>query len=92
MRELDAQFLVLRVQVRGEPAHRRDLRVLPETGALGRDAAVGQDGRGLDDREGCPAVREGAEVHEVEIGEVAVICGVGAHGCHPWEEVEVSIR
>lgn len=84
MRELNAEFLVLRVQEVGYAADGGDLRIGPETGVFRGNAAVGEDGGGFDDGEGGAAVGEGGEVDEVEVGEVAVGGGVGAHWGDPW--------
>ena len=78
--ELDAGLLALRVDVVDDALEGRDLRVLPETGVLGRDAAIGENGGGLEDGERDAALGEGAEVHEVPVVHVAVVGGVGAHG------------
>lgn len=56
------------------------LRVLPQAGVVGRDAAVGEDGRGLDHCESGPAHEYPPEVREVPVGEVSVLSRVLAHG------------
>lgn len=80
MGELDADLLALRVHEINNALQGRDLAVLPQARVLGRDAAIGGYGGGLDDGEGDTAEGEGANVDEVPICEVAVIGRVHAHG------------
>ena len=49
MRELDTDFRPLRVSKVDDPLERRDLRVCPDPHVLGRNAALGNNGRSFHD-------------------------------------------
>lgn len=66
--QLDAGAVALRVDKIDDAPERRGLAVLPEARVLRGDAAVGLDGRRLDDREGGAPRAEGPQVHEVPVG------------------------
>ena len=89
--ELDAGLLALRVDVVDDALEGRDLGILPETGVLGRDAAVGENGGGLEDGERDATEGEGAQVNKVPVGHVAVIGGVGAHGRNGEAVLELKV-
>ena len=91
MCELDPDFLVLGMQEVGDTLYGGDLRVSPQSGVLGSDAPVGEDGAGFDNCQGGAAVGEGGEVHEVEVGEVSVVCTVRAHRGDPNAVLECDI-
>lgn len=77
--QLDADLLALRVNEIDDALERGDLAVLPQAAVLGRDAAVGGDGGGLDDGQGGAAQGEGPQVHQVPVRQVAVVGRVHAH-------------
>lgn len=79
---LDADLGALAVDEVDNSLQRRNLRVLPQTGVLGRDAAAGLNGRGLDDDEAGAVKRQLAQVHQVVVSQVAIVGAVLAHGGH----------
>lgn len=89
VRELDAGLAALAVDEVDDLLERRDLRVGPEPGVLGRDAPAGLDGRSLDNNQPGTGEGELAEVDEVEVRQVAVVGAVGAHGRHDEAVVQL---
>lgn len=67
----------------GYAFQRGDLGVLPETGVLGGDAAVGKDAGGFDNSQRCTPVCKGSQVDEVKICQMAIVCRVHAHWRDP---------
>jgi hypothetical protein len=61
------------------PLQRGDVGIGPYSVVFRRDAAFGSDGGGLDADGACPVFGEGAEVDEVEVGDVTVAGTVLAH-------------
>ncbi|KAG8416933.1 hypothetical protein J3459_022487 [Metarhizium acridum] len=88
--DLDAGLGVLAVHVVDYPAQRLNLRVLPEPRVLGRDAAARLGGRRLDHDDAGAVERELAQVHEMVVGEVAVVGAVLAHGRHDEAVVQLE--
>lgn len=80
--ELDAHFLPLGVGKGDDAAQGRDLAVLPQARVLGGDAAVGHDGRGLDNGQGAAAQHKLRQVGKVPVRVVPVLGRVLAHGAH----------
>lgn len=78
--DLDGGLDALAVGKVDDAAQGRDVGVGPDAGVLRGDAAASLDGRGLDDDE--PRAAEGvlAQVHQVVVGQVAVVGRVLAHG------------
>lgn len=77
---LDANLGILAVRKVDDAPERRNLRVLPEAAVLGADAAARLNGRRLDKDEARAVQRQLAQVHQVVVGQVAVVGAVLAHG------------
>lgn len=78
--KLDANLGALAVRKVDNALERRDLRILPQARVLRGDAAAGLDGCGLDKDEARAAHGHLAQVHQVVVGQVAVVGAVLAHG------------
>lgn len=80
MRQLNRSFRTLAVDEIGDALQRRNLRIRPEPGVAGGDAAAGLDGGGFEGDEAGAVEGELAEVDEVPVCDVAVLRAVSAHG------------
>jgi hypothetical protein len=82
MRELDGRHRALAFHESSDPLQRRNVRVVPDAGvAVGDAAALLHRGR-LHEHDAGAALRELAEVHEVPVGDMAVLRRVLAHRRH----------
>lgn len=80
--DLNSSLNTLAVNEVGDPAQRCNLGVLPQARVLGGDAAAGLNGGGFDEDEAGAVQRQLAEMHQVIVGQVAVVGAVLAHGRH----------
>lgn len=80
MRQLNRRLAALAVDEVGDAPQRRDLRVGPQAGVVGRDAASGLNACGFDSDEASTVQRKLTQVHEMPVSEMPVFCAVCAHG------------
>lgn len=87
---LNGSLDALAVDEVGDSAQRSDLGVLPQARVLRGDAAAGLNGGGFDEDEARAVEGQLAEVHQVEVGQVAVVGAVLAHGRHDDAVVQLD--
>lgn len=87
---LNGSLDALAVDEVGDSAQRSDLGVLPQARVLGGDAAAGLNGGGFDKDEARAVERQLAEMHQVVVGQVAVVGAVLAHGRHDDAVVQLD--
>jgi hypothetical protein len=81
--ELDADLLPLAVgelDEAREPVRAIEVRIVPDPGVMRRDAAFGDNGRGLDESKTRPTGNDAPQVCKVPRREVAILAGVLAEG------------
>jgi hypothetical protein len=83
MRELHADFLSLTVNKINETLKWCNLRVFPEPRILRGDPPISHDGSSFHNSEASSAESQSTQMHDVEVGQVTIVCGEHAHGCHP---------
>jgi hypothetical protein len=68
------------VEEAGDPGQRGDLRILPDAKIAGGDAALGENGGGLENDQACATLGAATEVNKMPLAGKAVHGGVLAHG------------
>src|SRR4051812_47381095 len=79
MAELDSRHRLLFLDERSNPGKTGNVRVIPDACIAMRDAPALLHGGRLDEYDARAALRELAEVHEVPVGDMAVLGRVLAH-------------
>lgn len=87
---LNGSLDALAVDEVGDPAQRGDLGILPQTRVLRGNSAAGLNGSGFNDDEARAVQRQLAEVHQVIVGQVAIVGAVLAHGRHDDAVVQLD--